>query len=114
MKEWEARSPGFNLSRVRTPLRIVAPHRSSVLSEWEWFAGLSLLGKPVEMIAIEDGVHVLQRPRDRMISQEGNVDWFDFWLNGHEDPDPTKSEQYARWRNLRKLQEANEAAKHPD
>jgi hypothetical protein len=44
-----------------------------------------------------------------MISQQGNVDWFCFWLKGEEDPDPTKAEQYARWRELRKLQEENDA-----
>jgi len=32
------------------------------------------------------------------------VDWFRFWLKEEEDPDPGKAEQYARWRELRKLQ----------
>jgi hypothetical protein len=41
--------------------------------------------------------------------QQGNVDWFDFWLNRYEDPDPAKTEQYKRWRELRKLQEAQDA-----
>jgi hypothetical protein len=35
------------------------------------------------------------------------VDWYDFWLNGHDDPDPAKAEQYARWRELRKSQQQN-------
>jgi hypothetical protein len=43
-----------------------------------------------------------------MASQNGSVDWFCFWLLGYEDPNPAKAEQYARWRDLRKLQEANE------
>ena len=38
----------------------------------------------------------------------GSVDWLRFWLKGEEDPDPAKVEQYARWRELRKLQEENE------
>lgn len=29
------------------------------------------------------------------------VDWFDFWLNGHEVPDVAKAGQYACWRRLR-------------
>jgi hypothetical protein len=33
------------------------------------------------------------------------VDWFCFWLKGEEDADPSKAEQYGRWRELRKLQE---------
>jgi hypothetical protein len=44
---------------------------------------------------------MLQKPWDRMVSQQGNVDWFAFWLKGEEDPDASKSEQYARWRRLR-------------
>jgi len=43
-----------------------------------------------------------------MASQGGSVDWFRFWLQDYEDPDPTKTEQYARWRELRKLQEESE------
>jgi hypothetical protein len=36
---------------------------------------------------------------------------FNFWLQGNEEPDPKKAEQYARWRELRKLQEKNEASR---
>jgi len=75
------------------------------LGEWEWFAGLSILHKPVEMIILQDGTHVLEKPADRMISQQGSVDWFCFWLKGEEDPDPAKAEQYSRWHELRGLLE---------
>jgi dipeptidyl aminopeptidase/acylaminoacyl peptidase len=101
---WVNRSPGFRLSKVQTPLRIMALNGSSLLAEWECFAGLSHLGRPVEMTFIKDGSHILERPWDRMVSQQGNVDWFTFWLKDEEDPDPTKAEQYKRWRELRKLQ----------
>ena len=53
------------------------------------------------MIYIPDGAHILEKPWDRMISQQGNVDWFCFWLKGEEDPDPAKAEQYKRWHSLR-------------
>ena len=29
---------------------------------------------------------------------QGMVDWFRFWLQESEDPDPAKAEQYERWR----------------
>jgi hypothetical protein len=44
-----------------------------------------------------------------MTSQQGNVDWFCFWIKGEENPDPTKVEQYKRWRELRGLQHTNNA-----
>jgi len=107
---WMAQSPGFHVDRVHTPIRITALSPDSALFEWEWFSSLTRLRKPVEMIMIQDGSHVLEKPWDRMISQQGNVDWFCFWLKGEEDPDPTKAEQYTRWRELRKLQNENDKA----
>lgn len=98
---WKQRASGFNLEKVRAPVRIMARNSESLLLEWEWFAGLTLLHKPVEMVYLNDGSHNLQKPWDRMISQQGNVDWFTFWLKGEEDPDPSKAEQYTRWRQMR-------------
>jgi hypothetical protein len=43
----------------------------------------------------------LQKPQERLASQGGTVDWFRFWLQGYEDADPAKAEQYRRWRELR-------------
>jgi len=60
--------------------------------------------KPVELVYIPDGDHVLVKPWERMTSQQGAVDWLSFWLKGEEDPDPAKAEQYKRWHELRKLQ----------
>ena len=114
LESWMRLSPGFAIDHVRTPLLITALNSQGMLSEWEWFAALSRLEKPVEMIAISDGDHILQRPWDRMISQQGNVDWFCFWLKGEEDPDPTKAEQYKRWRELRKLQQTDKTGQKPN
>ena len=98
---WMEHSPGFSMEKVDTPLRIVVPRSANSVLEWEWFAGLSRLAKPVEMTIMEDGEHVLQKPWERIISQQGNVDWFRFWLQGYEDQDPAKAEQYKRWEALR-------------
>ena len=98
---WLKRSPGFLLDKVQTPLQIQALASGSLLGEWEWFAGLKRLGKPVDFIYLPTGAHILVKPWDRMVSQEGSVDWFCFWLKSEEDPDPRKTAQYARWRELR-------------
>lgn len=105
---WLLRSPEFSLEAVGTPIHITALNFHDILLEWDWFAALSRLGKPVEMIVIQDGDHILQRPSDRMISQQGSVDWFSFWLNGEQDSRPQKANQYARWRAMR----AQSVSKH--
>jgi hypothetical protein len=100
---WLERAPGFLLDRVQTPVRIQAIHPPSLLAEWELFAGLSRLGKAFDFVYIPDGYHVLQKPWDRLISQQGDVDWFCFWLKGEEDSNPSKAEQYRRWHLLRDI-----------
>ncbi len=104
---WLKRAPGFNADKIRTPLRLQAtsPPPASILASWEMFTRLRDLGKPVEFFLvpqIERGSHGIQNPGQCLASQEGAVDWFDFWLNGREDPDAGKLDQYARWRELRK------------
>lgn len=101
LKSWLKNTPGFNVDKVNTPLRIMPLNTDSLFMEWEWFALLTRMGKPAEMVLLQDGAHQLVRPWDRLASQEGNEDWLRFWLKGEEDPDPAKAEQYARWRKLR-------------
>jgi len=113
-QNWVRQAPGFHLDRVQAPLLIEAITPATILEEWEIYASLVAQGKAVDMIYFPDGQHVLQKPLERMASQQGNVDWFRFWLKGEEDPDPTKAGQYARWRELRKLQHANEAGRKPN
>jgi hypothetical protein len=105
---WLKRSPGFLLDKVQAPVRIQAIGPESLLSEWQWFAGLSRLGKPVEFMYLPEGEHILEKPWERVVSQQGNVDWFCFWLKGEEDPDPAKTQQYARWRELKSLTGSSE------
>jgi len=104
MESWSSEAPGFQVENMsaQVPVRIVAAYPLDVFVEWEWFAMMKRLRKPVDMVVFLDGVHVLEKPLNRLVSQGGNVDWFDFWLNGHEDPDPRKTEQYGRWRDLKK------------
>jgi len=109
LAQWMQSAPGFQLEQVQTPIRLAAIRPGSLLGEWEWFSGLLRLRKPVELVYLPEGEHILEKPWERLISQQGNVDWFRFWLQGYEDPDPAKAEQYARWRELRKLQQANNA-----
>jgi len=128
LQQWLKQSPGFNLDKVNTPLMVVGEGPASLLLMWEPYAGLHYLHKPVDLIMLNTDEHVLTNPAVRIASQGGSVDWFRFWLQDYEDPDPAKVEQYKRWRELRKLQEANrqkftstqaagnrpEIDKHPD
>jgi dipeptidyl aminopeptidase/acylaminoacyl peptidase len=114
LRSWLNNSPGFLLSRVHTPLEIESIGPASLLAQWEWFAGLSRLGKPVDQVYIPTGIHVLQKPWDRMVSEQTNVDWFVFWLEGKEDSDPNKRQQYERWRRIQRIAADGEPGPVPD
>ena len=106
---WLKRSPGFKLDKVNAPLRVVAISRSGVLDMWSPYAGLHYLKKPVDLIMLNASDHVFSNPAERMVAQSGTVDWFRFWLQGYEDSDPAKADQYKRRRELKKLQAENDS-----
>jgi dipeptidyl aminopeptidase/acylaminoacyl peptidase len=101
LDRWVTEAPGFHLDQVQTPLRIEAITPVSVLQEWELYGSIYMQHKPVDLIYFPNGTHIHQRPQERLESQQGNVDWMRFWLQGYEDPDPRKRSQYERWRKLR-------------
>ena len=69
---------------------------------------LMAANKPIEMHVFPDETHTLHQPIHRYVNFTRNVDWFRFWLQNYEDPDPEKDEQYERWRSLRALQKATQ------
>jgi len=89
-------------------LLVVGEGRLSLLSMWLPYAGLRYLNKPVDLVMLNTYEHELTNPSARLASQGGSIDWFRFWLQGYEDPDTAKTEQYARWRQLKKMQDENE------
>jgi dipeptidyl aminopeptidase/acylaminoacyl peptidase len=113
LQKWIEESISFNYQKVHTPIRVESESNpGEVLAEWEHFYALKRLNKPVELIVEAHGDHPVQKPWDRMTSQQGNVDWLLFWLKGLEDPDPAKRDQYGRWHELKKVSEADLAKRH--
>ena len=115
-RQWELSAPGFNAEHITAPLRKVAQTGGLdvVLSGWEVFTRLRHLKKPVEYFVMPDadrhGTYNAQNPKQILAVQESCVDWFDFWLNDREDHDPSKTDQYRRWRYLRELNSAGRSA----
>jgi len=110
LKQWINLAPGFQLDRVMTPLRIETITPISILGEWEIYSSLKQQKKPVDLIYFPDGQHIHQKPLERLASQQGDVDWFRFWLQGYDRPDPEDPDQYKRWEHLRELRDADAKA----
>jgi len=95
--KWMQNAAGFNLDKVSTPVRLEAIGPLSVLGEWETYSILHQQGKPVDLIEIPHGQHILQKPKERYASQQGAVDWFRFWLQDYMRPSLETLGAYERW-----------------
>lgn len=98
---WLNNSAAFNMPRMNAPLLIWAEGYQQLA---DWNIGLKRLGHPVEQWYLPGGAHDVFKVGERILTGNLLIDWFDFWLNGHEDAAPAKSTQYVRWRVLREQQ----------
>jgi dipeptidyl aminopeptidase/acylaminoacyl peptidase len=110
LRKWISDSSGFNTDKIDVPIFFEANSPVEMIYAWDIYAAMRLQKKPVELLYFRNGSHILAKPLERLASQEMSVDWYDFWLNDHEDQDATKAEQYARWEKLKKLQKENRKA----
>jgi len=101
LNKWLESSVTFHLDQLSTPVRVESHGPESLLGEWQIYSSLRLQHKPVDLIYFRGEQHILQNPADRLVSQQGAVDWYRFWLKGEEDRDPLKISQYHRWEALR-------------
>jgi hypothetical protein len=99
LAQWQGISLGLNAAVVKTPLLIQVAD-AEMLAETQTFTALRLAQKPVEMHVFPGEFHVKSQPAHRMAIYRRNVQWFQFWLRGIEEPDPADALQYARWRAL--------------
>lgn len=85
---WLEHSPTYNVSGLETPVRLEAYGVAGAIEEWEWFSLSSSMKKPIDLVLLPRGTHLLVKPWERMTSQQSNVDWFASWLKDETDPSP--------------------------
>jgi dipeptidyl aminopeptidase/acylaminoacyl peptidase len=102
--KWKQLAASLNADQVSAPLLTNAAD-SEFLASLALYTSLRELNKPVEIFVYPNELHVKNQPRHRYEIYNRNLDWFRFWLKEEEDPDPSKAEQYTRWRKLRILNE---------
>jgi dipeptidyl aminopeptidase/acylaminoacyl peptidase len=102
LNQWVENGATFHLDRIRCPILMQAIDIDGLFSEWEIYSSLRQQGKPVDLLYIPEGQHILQKPLDRLASQQAVVDWYRFWLKGERDLTSTKASQYSTWEEFRK------------
>lgn len=96
---WKQLAASHSIGKLDAPLLMQLPERE-FRSNVEIAARLGRAGKPVELWAFPAETHIMYQPRHKRAVYERNLDWFRFWLQGHVDPNPAKTEQYRRWNAL--------------
>lgn len=102
-ERWKAISPALQLDRITVPILMQMPEQ-----EYLYGLGFSIplvLENRGDLYVFPHEPHQKFQPRHKLAAYERNLEWFRFWLLGHEDTHPGKAEQYAHWRGIRAAQE---------
>ena len=116
LSSWLRNDPSLHTDCIRAAVRI-EKYGPAVTNNWDVYSLLRRQYKAAEMIVMPMGAHGLHRPGERMLSLQGNVDWYRFWLTGGERTEPflpgetdeTLREQYRRWRQMAELKSIDDA-----
>lgn len=106
MKVWRGVDLAENVETIEAPILMQ-------LSQAEMPRMIRLIrhmddaGKPYDAYVFRDETHIKWQPAHLDAIVRRNLDWFAFWLQDREDPDPAKLDQYTSWRKLKELQQAN-------
>lgn len=104
-QRWAALSPTADVERLRAPALMQ-------MSEQEYRYSLDytvplIRKRRADVYVFPNEPHQKFQPRHKLAVYQRNLEWFNFWLLGKEDPDRAKEEQYAVWRQMsRSLPEA--------
>lgn len=99
-KRWREISPVYQLDRIKAPILFQLPEQEYRMT---LDYALPLMRRhQADIYVFPDETHIKFQPRHKLAVYERNVDWFRFWLQGYEDPNPKKAGQYRIWRKLKK------------
>jgi len=101
---WRLLSPVFSLDRIRAPILMQMPEQEYVQALD--YAIPLIREDRADLYVFPNEPHQKFQPRHKLSAYERNLDWFRFWLQDYENPDPHKAEQYVRWREMRTARSA--------
>lgn len=95
---WDRMSASRNVERITAPVLMQMPENEARQSiELQSRLATARMG---EMHIFPLAPHIKVEPRQKLAAYQRNLDWFRYWLQGYQDPDPAKADQYRRWQTL--------------
>jgi hypothetical protein len=106
-KRWRLLSPAANLDKIKAPILMQTPEQE-YLMELDYAIPL-IRDHRADLYVFPNEPHIKFQPKHKLAAYQRNIDWFRFWLQGYEDPDPAKRAQYAHWREMKNALSARSA-----
>src|SRR5690348_18062670 len=98
-ERWRLLSPAANLDKIKAPILMQMPEQEYVVA---LNCAIPLTHEHrADLYVFPNEPHQKFQPKHKLAAYQRNIDWFRFWLQGCEDPDPAKREQYVHWREMR-------------
>ena len=94
-------SPIFNFKDLTTATLLESGEQSLAVQGLEFQSALWRQGVPHEMVIYPKTGHNLSSLTLMVESINRNLDWFDYWMLGKKNPDPSTHGQYARWEEMK-------------
>lgn len=98
-ERWREISPAFLIEKITAPILMQMPEQEYLYSLG--FAMPLILDNRGDMYVFPNEPHQKFQPRHKLVAYERNLDWFRFWLQGYEDPSPSKRQQYGHWKSMK-------------
>ena len=98
-ERWKLLSPAAYLDKIKAPILMQMPEQEYVMALD--YAIPLIRDRRADLYIFPHEPHQKFQPRHKLAAYERNVDWFRFWLQGYEDPDPAKADQYRVWRDMK-------------
>jgi dipeptidyl aminopeptidase/acylaminoacyl peptidase len=98
-ERWRDLSPADNLDKIKAPILMQMPEQEYVIALD--YAIPLMRNHRADLYVFPNEPHQKFQPRHKLAAYERNIDWFRFWLQGYEDPDPAKREEYKHWRVMK-------------
>jgi dipeptidyl aminopeptidase/acylaminoacyl peptidase len=103
LKWWNPIDVAQHVDKIKAPILFNIPDQE-IEANTTLFRHLDDAHKPYDAYVFPGEYHEKWQPAHRQAIYRRNLDWFRFWLQDIEDPNPIKADQYVIWRNLRKMQ----------
>jgi hypothetical protein len=100
---WSRIDLADHVEEVEAPILVNYADREFI-ADWRLPRSMENGGRAFEAFIHPNETHIKWQPGHLFAIYNRNLDWFRFWLQDIEDPDPAKAGQYARWRALRAIQ----------